>query len=213
MDNSYTDWVTAIATTGIAGAAVWAAYLGRKGLNAWRTETIGKRKAELAEQVLADFYEARAIFQFARQPFTFGNEGSTREKIPGETEAETDRLNSYFAVSERLLKRNDFFASLQARQYRFLALFGHGEDRAGPYDSLLKIRSEVMQAVYGLMANYMARRQGGQPLDSQLREKWENAIGWRSPENDAVARRIDAIVEAIEKTCRPAIEEVETKRG
>jgi hypothetical protein len=61
------------------------------------------------------------------------------------------------------------------------------------------------------MATYKQRMEGGPPLDKKLREKWEGAIGWGEPENDAVARRINEIVEAIEKICRPAIEAVETK--
>jgi hypothetical protein len=209
--SGYADWVVAVANVGIAGAAISAAALGRRGLNEWRAETIGKRKAELAEQVLADFYEARDIFQFARQPFTFSNEGTTRQQEAGETEPETQRLNTYFAVSERLLKKNDFFAGFLARQYRFLALFGHGGERVKPYNELFRIRAEVMQAVGGLMAAYKERLQGGPPLDKKLREKWEGAIGWGEPQDDAVARRINEIVETIEKICRPAIEAVETK--
>lgn len=209
---SYAEWVAAVANVGIAGAAICAAALGYRGLNAWRTETIGKRKAELAEQVLADFYEARDIFQFVRQPFTFSNEGATRQKDDGETAADTQRLNTYFAISERLLKRNDFFANLLSRRYRFLALFGHGSEQNRPYDELFKIRTEVMGAVSMLMASYKQSRSGEPPPDRKLREKWESAIGWGDPENDPVARRLNDIVEAVEKTCRPAIEDVATKR-
>ena len=209
---SYADWVTAIANVGIAGAAICAAVLGYRGLNAWRTETIGKRKAELAEQLLADFYEARDIFRFARQPLTYSNEGSTRQKEDEETEADTQRLNTYFAISERLLKRNDFFANLLARQYRFLALFGRGSDQIRPFDELFRIRNDVMRAVGMLMSTYKMHRRGEPPPDRKLREEWESAIGWGDPENDAIARRLNVVVEAIEKTCRPAIEEVARRR-
>jgi len=209
---SYADWVTALANVGIAGAALVAAALGYRGLHAWRTETIGKRKAELAEQVLADFYEARDVLQAARQPFTYSNEGNTRQKEVDETEADTQRLNTYFAISERLLKRNDFFAKLLARQYRFLALFGHDSEQIRPFDELFRIRSDVMRAVEMLMSTYKLHRMGEPPLDRKLREDWESAIGWGDPEHDAIARRLNEVVETIEKTCRPAIEEVAKSR-
>jgi hypothetical protein len=208
---SCADWVTAIANVGIAIAAICAASLGYRGLNAWRTETIGKRKAELAEQVLADFYEARDVFRFARQPLTWSNEGNTRQKEEGEADADTQRLNTYFAVSERLLKRNECFANLHARQYRFLALFGNDSEQTKPFDDLFRIRNEVFLAVNMLMTSYKQRRLGDPPVDPRLREKWESAIGWREPENDAIARGLDDVVKTIEKICRPAIEETERK--
>jgi hypothetical protein len=37
--------------------------LAKAGLEKWRRETIGKRKVELAKEVLADFYQARDIIQ------------------------------------------------------------------------------------------------------------------------------------------------------
>jgi hypothetical protein len=209
---SYADWVAALANVAIASAAICAAALGYRGLNAWRTETIGKRKAELAEQVLADFYEARDVFRFARQPFTYSNEGNTRQKEEGETAADTQRLNTYFTVSERLLKRNECFANLHARQYRFLALFGHDSEQIRPFDNPFRIRNEVILAVNMLMTSYKQRRLGDPPVDPKLREKWESAIGWREPENDAIALGLDDVVKAIEKICRPAIEETEKSR-
>ncbi len=45
--------VKAIAPVFTAGAACFGAYIGYRGLERWRAETIGKRKAELAEEVLA----------------------------------------------------------------------------------------------------------------------------------------------------------------
>jgi hypothetical protein len=42
------------ALTAILGVTIAA-----RGLTKWRGETIGKRQAELAEEILADFYEAR----------------------------------------------------------------------------------------------------------------------------------------------------------
>ncbi len=52
--------VKVLGAVATACAAWFAAYTAYRGLQKWRDETLGKRKTELAEQVLASFYEARA---------------------------------------------------------------------------------------------------------------------------------------------------------
>ena len=39
-----------------------------EGLRAWREETVGRRRAELAEEVLADFYRVRDVLHRVRRP-------------------------------------------------------------------------------------------------------------------------------------------------
>ena len=107
-----------------AGAAWFAAWTAWRGLNRWRAETIGKRKAEIAEEVLADFYEARDIINPARSPGSLGGEGGTRQRFEWETEEDTRMLDAYFRTTERLSKNAEFFAKLDARRYRFIAVFG-----------------------------------------------------------------------------------------
>ena len=48
------------------------------GVYAWRREFIGRRKIELAEDVLARFYEARDAIARIRSPFGTSSEGSER---------------------------------------------------------------------------------------------------------------------------------------
>jgi hypothetical protein len=95
-----------------AGTAIFGVFLAKAGLEKWRRETIGKRKAELAEEVLADIYQARDIIQAARSPANFNNEGSTRHKEEWETKDDTGTLNAYFAAIERLNNQGEFFAEL-----------------------------------------------------------------------------------------------------
>ena len=100
--------------------AIVGVIIASRGLNRWRLEAIGKRRAELAEDVLADFYEARDAIQAARSPLSSGDEGDTRIKAPDEFEADTRTLNAYYAVAERLAKKAEFFAKLNAKRYRFV---------------------------------------------------------------------------------------------
>jgi hypothetical protein len=156
-----------------------------------------KRQTELAEETLADFYQARDIFQAARSPGGFGDEGDTRQKEEWETENDTRTLNSYFRTAERLAAKSEFFAQLASRLYRFTALFG--ADASEPYKQLFQIRSEILVAVRMLITTHRQRADGSLPQD---RKGWESIIGWPHTEFDPIAARVDSVVEAMEKICR-----------
>jgi hypothetical protein len=185
------------ATTAVVGVSIAA-----RGLNKWRTETIGKRKAELAEEVLADFYQARDILNAARSPGSFGHEGTTRTKSDWESEDDTRTLNAYFATAERLNNKSEFFAQFYARRYRFVAHFGLAA--GAPYGEFNSIYAEIITAVRMLITTYRNRDEGSLPIN---RVKWEAGIGWSPSDDDEIPARIDAIVSTIERICRPAIQE------
>src|SRR5262245_53935640 len=115
------------------------------GWRSGRSETLGKRRIELAEDVLTDFYEARDIINEACLAGSISHEGTTRPKGVAETEEDNRILNAYFAVAERLNKKNEFFARLESRRYRFIAIFGMAA--AKPYHELRDIHGEILIAV------------------------------------------------------------------
>ena len=165
-----------------------------------------KRRSEFAEEVLADFYQAREIIRGARSPATFADEGSTRTKADWETEDDARLLNAYFATTERLLSKGEFFAQLQARRYRFIAIFGR--EASQPYDELFKVRSEIMIAVRMLVSTH---RQQDQESQQRSRERWEYTI-WDSQANDdSINARLNGVIESVEKICRPVIQEAEAR--
>ena len=174
--------VKMLGATATAGAAWFAAYTAFRGLEKWRAETIGKRKAELAEDVLADFYQARDIINAARSSGGFVNEGRTREREDWESEDDTRILNAYYRTSERLASKADFFAQLYARHYRFIAIFG--KNAAKPYNDLLALRSEILIAVRMLITSYRHRERPG--LQDNI-ERWEAKIGWGLSDDDPYA--------------------------
>jgi hypothetical protein len=187
--------ITAI--TAVVGVTIAA-----RGLNKWRSESVGKRRMELAEDVLADFYQARDIINAARSSGIFGNEGATRERETWESESDTRTLNAYFATVERLNNKADFFAQLHARRYRFIALFG--KDAAEPYNDLHKVYVEVVVAAQMLLSTYRNRMEGTLP---QSYKKWRETIWQDLANDDPIPPRLDRIMEAIEATCRPVIQE------
>jgi hypothetical protein len=186
-----------------AAAAWFAAWTAWRGLNKWRAETIGKQKAELAEEVLAEFYKACDITHGARLPARFGDEGTTRQRSEWKTDDDTRNLNSYFVPIDRLTKWADFFGNLHARRYRFIARFG--EDSTKLYDELDKIRKKVIEAATMLIYTYRQRELGGVRED---RNKWLKTIGYQTVgEEDPIASQLDTLVGAVEALCRPVIQE------
>ena len=94
------------------------------GIGAWKREFIGKRQIELAEQVLAKFFEIRDAITFIRNPFSDKGEGSTRQRGDHETPEQTQLLDRGYIVIERYGQKEAAFAEFNTLKYRFMASFG-----------------------------------------------------------------------------------------
>ena len=219
--------IKAVAPVFTAGAAVGGVIIAASGLNQWKKVTIGKRRIELAEEVLAGFYEARDIIQDARRSRPAQREDNTRTKDASETEQEIfpdeqakvaeffeeevsapedlteeeiRKFNNYSAVEERLSEKAEFFAQLEKRHYRFIAYFG--ANAVEPYKILKKIRRDIKDAVDNLcMPDSMTS-----PEDIL---RYERTI-WRRPvragDRDHIADELDEMIKNIEDICGPAIQ-------
>ena len=104
------------------------------GVNAWKREFIGKRRIELAETVLALFYEAQDAIREIRNPFSLGGEGKTRKRSDNEREEVSALLDQAYVVFERYQKREKLFAELRSMKYRVMATFG--SNAGDPFDEL-----------------------------------------------------------------------------
>lgn len=102
-------------------AACWAII---SGIGAWKREFSGKRQIELAEQVLAKFFEIRDAITFIRNPFSHKGEGSTRQRGDHETPEQTQLLDRGYIVIERYVQKEAAFAEFNTLRYRFMASFG-----------------------------------------------------------------------------------------
>jgi hypothetical protein len=112
-----------------------------------------KRRTELAEQVLSDFYKASVIFQSARYP-AFAGEGRTRPQTEGQMEDPTE--DAIFVPLERLNKEITFLSDLHARRFRFMALFG--AEAAKPFDVLSVTYNQIQIATYALLHDQPERQ-------------------------------------------------------
>lgn len=178
-------------------------------IDAWRREFIGKRKIELAEEVLALFYEAKDALYAIRSPFGFEGEGSTRK--PGKYERPEDKetLDNAYVVIERYNKYQALFNKLYAMRYRFMAQIG--KDEAKPFDELRVIINEII-----LASRRLARLWAYKNLNALPPERLEKhqksieeaeAIFWeRSVDPDPINPRLEEVITKMEKICHSIIE-------
>ncbi|MCC2103910.1 MAG: hypothetical protein KDJ20_07665 [Hyphomicrobiales bacterium] len=156
-----------------------------------------KRRTDLAEIVLADFYKARDIFSAARMPFAFAGEGNSRPRHDGESESEASHRDAIYAPFERLSRERDFLSELHARRFRFMALFG--AEAAHPFQVFIQSFNQIATATRALISDRPHLR------DDQ-RNNFESMIGWVLSGDDPIAVPIDNAVREMELICRRALD-------
>ena len=172
------------------------------GINAWRREYTGKRKLQLAEEVLALFYEARDAIVSIRNPFSYVGEGGSRKPADNET-AEERRVNDQAnIVFERYGKHQDLFSKINAIRYRYMAQFG--KDSAKSFDELNRIVTDIFASAR--MLAYIWKEQGHRKWESE--EAFQNhldemhkheAVFWEmASDKDAITPRLEAVISEIE---------------
>jgi hypothetical protein len=184
---------------------IWVAI---SGVNAWRREHSGKRRVELAEDILALFYEAADAIRALRHPFSFPQETEEVEKAEGESEeAYQDRKNAS-VVFHRYKQHQELFNKLHAMRYRFMAQIG--KEEAKPFDAIRKIVNEIIAAAR-MLARLWARphfASDQQWREHQQRVDKQEAIFWEGlKEEDPINPRLDQTVQDMEQICRAVIEE------
>jgi len=187
--------------------ASWAVIVG---VNAWHREYVGKRRLELAEEVLSLFYEVRDVIRYIRNPFGYGGEGSTRNASPNESPEEKQINDNAYVVFERYNKRQDLFNKLYSMRYRYMAQFG--KDSAKPFEDLQKIINDIF--ISARMLPHYWKEQGHRQwkndaeFQRHLNEMHEHeAIFWEmTSDRDKITPRVDAVISDIEMQSLKVIE-------
>lgn len=110
--------------------------------DAWRSETVGRKKLELAENALTKVYQAKDKVAYARNAFSSGEEGKFETDIGDEV-----RRNFAFSMNvpaKRLLDEDEFFAELKSSKYLLQAHFG--DDAVSIFEDILRARHKVIVA-------------------------------------------------------------------
>jgi hypothetical protein len=181
------------------------------GVDAWKREYVGKRKIELAEDVLTLFYQARDAVGRIRSPFRRHGEGETRKTGEYENPNEKELLDRAYVVVERFEKEREIFNKLDVLRYRFMARFGVNAKK--PFDDLRSIITDIFLSANMLGTHYWQRQGRAQMSEAEfqkhLKELNEHeAIFWEGRlESDPIKKRLDGTIEGIEKICRPIIQD------
>jgi hypothetical protein len=174
------------------------------GVNEWRRQTIGKRKIELAEQVLTSFYEARDVFVWVRSPAAFGGEGETRQ-AEGEHDDVRRMRNVYFVPIERMQKHGELFARIQGQRYSFMAVFG--ADAVRPFELLREVQVRISisaQTLIRMVGNDPARVNNQALFDRCEADIWEGMYEATNQVDPLKASLVDMITR-LETLCRPVL--------
>jgi len=160
------------------------------GISAWRKEFQGKRNIELAEEILALFYEAKDAIRAIRCPISHQGEGAMRES--------KQAIDSVI-IYERYEKRQGIFNKLGSKRYQFKARFGTGEDK--PFEDLNNIIIDILNAANGLT---MTLKQANGSNNNKGWQKYMSVIYLFMPE-DPITPRVDKVIYDIEAICKPII--------
>jgi hypothetical protein len=113
-----------------------------------------------------------------------------------------------YVVFERYELHREAFNRLQALRYRFRAIFGSVAEE--PFLDLNKIVQEIFASA-NILAYYKAKLPGSSGERARLRiegvEKHEAVFWEMDPAKDPLVPRITAAIEAIERICKPIIQD------
>lgn len=199
------EFTKAVAPMFTACAACVGAWIAWRGLSKWHAETVGKRRAELAEQTLIAFYEARDVFFGVRIRGLRDGEGESRPKGDGENASQQKKRDQYYAPIERLTCEKEVFARLQTLRYAFAAHYGDQTKKS--FEAIREVHDEIIGA-----ANILIQMAPDDADDShEFRQDVGHAfniIGWgQTKRPDDIDRKIESAVREIEEVCRPVLSE------
>ena len=181
------NWELLIATF----TAVW-------GINQWRREMLGRKKAEIAERALILSSKAVDIIAWARSPLGFSGEGKTRPIKSPETETNRDsKKDLLFAKVERLKEQSDTFIELQEHRYLFNAYFGNSYDK--DFQEILYSQRHIIYAVRKLIEDEV--------LQEAFNKKLQDVIYENNSESDEIKMANKTALDNILNACRPYLEE------
>jgi hypothetical protein len=182
--------------------ACWVAIFG---INAWRREFIGKRRIELAEEVLGAFFAVKDAISYIRSPVSYTDEGSTRKKQNYETEEETKIMNRAYIVFERYGKQKEIFHHFAVLKYRFMAAFGKNEESI--FDTTTKILNKILNASETLGTYWQHENDiRGDEIKRKHRDDCESII-YKRDWNDPLQKDIEEVQAKLEVATYPYFEE------
>lgn len=200
-----------IITLAQAGAVIIACWAIISGIGAWKREFIGKRQIELAEQVLAKFFEIKDAIAMIRSPFSNSDEGKTRKRSEYESPETSQLLDRGFIVFERYSQKETVFADFNTLKYRFMASFGPQAEQI--FVDTNAILNSIFVSAQMLGTHYW-QRQGRVPMEpdefkEHLAEMQQHQrVFWdHGGEVDEVRIKLASIQQRLDALVKPCFQE------
>ena len=200
-----------IALIGQAIAVIAACWAIISGIGAWKREFIGKRQIELAEEVLASFFEIKDVIAAIRNPFSSGDEGKTRKRGEHESKDQAELLDRGYIVFERYEARKEVFIRFNTLKYQFMATFGPETEEI--FIECNRILNSIFISARQLATHYW-QRQGRVPMEGDEFQKHLEAmhkhegIFWdRMDEKDEIRKKLQEIQDKLDSVTKPCFEE------
>ncbi|MGD0383316.1 MAG: hypothetical protein ABSA77_07350 [Thermoguttaceae bacterium] len=175
------------------------------GINAWKREYIGKKRLELAEEVLETFFAIKDAIEHVRLPLAWSSEGTTRDKSPNETEEDTNILNQAHIVFERFDKYRETFSRFAALKYHFMVVFG--KEQESIFKDIFGIRSDLLSASRMLISDWKNGKGGMNDTNRILIKKWESANRIHRGKKDSIQDNIEAVQKKLEEIAASCLTE------
>lgn len=175
-----------------SAVAVW-------GINSWRRQAKWERKYELAEEVLANFYEAHQAIRIIRSPIGFGKEGSSRQKKENETLKETEIYNQAYVSRERFERNKTPFEKLHTLKYRFIAL--NGREYEEPFDKFNQIINKIFLASDQIAMVKLGQYEDDKELTREILKEGRRYLYSRTQGDDEIENDLKNALKIIEDKC------------
>ncbi|WP_156376093.1 hypothetical protein [Methylobacterium sp. Leaf117] len=191
------DWPAFITSTKdvlTAGAAIFATVTGWRALNRWQTESVGKRRLEVAGDALAGFYQMREIIRSVRAPHI-----NRREMTPPEGATDKSRLNPFYGIQNRISQHSEEIGAFFSSKHIFSATFGPEYEQ--PWYEISDVFLKINIAVDVLVAS-RGKVGGDDGLNPDIYLDLTRIVA-RRDRDDEVGAQVDAAVAEMEKVCRP----------
>ena len=190
--NNLLEIIKSVGIISASGVAIW-------GINSWRREAKWKRKYELAEDVLASFYEAHQVIQIIRSSIGSTNEGKSRPKNEKETIQESQIYDQAYVCRERFERNRKSFDKLQSLKFRFIAIYGkeHEKDFNQFSLSVNKIFFASDQIAWVKLGHYGEDKDFIRETMKESRE----TLYYRNNNEDKIENELQDAIKSIEKKC------------
>ncbi len=179
-----------------SGVAIW-------GINSWRREAKWKRKYELAEEVLANFYEAYQAIQIIRSPFGYGHEGSSRPRQDNETKEVSQIYDQAYVTIERFQRNKASFEKLQSLKFRFITIYGKEYEQH--FDKFNQTVNKIFFASHQIAMVRLGECGDDKEFTREIMKESREVLYLMTNKNDIIESELQEAIKAIEAKCRKII--------